>query len=967
MNSRFAPVVVLFVVIFAVLVFVWGGGGEPAPAPTPGPAAAAGEATGAAGRAVGALAGEATKGSAGEAAERRAVPTAPSDEPVAAATIAVRGRLVDASGAPIAEVPLRLREQAGMFAMPLPEAAAASAAPPLEARSGADGRFAFRFGRDQGGALSVVGTDLVLRDRVRTFPAASADLDLGDLAVARAAAVAGVVRDGGGRPVAGVRVSAHRGEGPFLGGNEGAATTGDDGAFRIAGLRPGRNTIRTASPRHLPAVATQQLGEGEQVRDLVLVLQAGNAIAGQVVDDRGLPVTGIRVGAMRHEERGALSVQRFAADESTTTDEHGWFTLAGLVGETATVRAWGEGHATVTQPNVPTGTSTLLLRALRFGSVRGVLRDRAGQPIAGSRVTASEAGAAVRLLDGDAAVTAADGTFRIDDVPPGTVQVMATGDGHRPAVATAVSVVPGGAAEGVVLVADRGAVLRVTVVDHRGEPVADARVEAVRPAAEATGPGGFRMRRAASTGGAPVFLGEGEERLAGGSTDARGVVELAGLPEGAALVRGRHDELAEGQPVPVTLPVAGAIEARVTLRPGGSAEITVVGSDRAPVADAAFVVTGPLGDPAEREHRQKADGAGRATLRPLPPGAYRAELEKAPQSRSVGDSMVFTMGETTTLAQSRVEFTVQAGAAVPVTITRPVLARLSGTVSGPDGPQAGIEVAIEKGEGMGEMGVPTGQSVRSGADGSYALAELEAGAYTLRYGRPGQVAKAEATIDIPAGVAEVQRDLALRTGQIRVQAVSGATGAPLAGAEVTLQRGRSGGEAPRQRRMMMVSLSIDNSGAGDTTTMTMGGVRVRTGPDGVATIDDVPEGTWTVRITHDRHAPVEAKDQQVVMGATLDCGTLRLSEAGGIRGTATDIDGKPLGLALVSWRKAGSSGEWDREPAMGGTFSLKGLEPGRYVVRARQIGPQESAEGQEVEVEVKAGEVAETEVRTGAR
>ena len=162
----------------------------------------------------------------------------------------------------------------------------------------------------------------------------------------------------------------------------------------------------------------------------MLVLKTGNAIAGQVVDERGIGVPDMKVGCKRTETRGGIAIERFAAEEATTTDPNGYFTLAGIAEETASVRAFGKKHSAAIAADVKVGTGDLILRVERLGTVEGVLVDTEGKPIADSRISARGPSARdsefdFELLDdlpvgggGGSTITGADGTFVLDGVPP---------------------------------------------------------------------------------------------------------------------------------------------------------------------------------------------------------------------------------------------------------------------------------------------------------------------------------------------------------------------------------------------------------------------------------------------------------------------------------------------------------------------------------------------------------------------
>src|SRR5690606_3535598 len=144
---------------------------------------------------------------------------------------------------------------------------------------------------------------------------------------------------------------------------------------------------------YLPAEAKVSLAEGEARRDLVITVVVGSTIAGVVVDDRGTPLAGIRVGADRSRSLApGLQVQASSPAEATATDSSGRFVLRGLDAATVNLEAWGAGHARTQVPNVAAGTTDVVIRLLRHGSVAGTLVDGAGAPVAGSEVRARPAG-----------------------------------------------------------------------------------------------------------------------------------------------------------------------------------------------------------------------------------------------------------------------------------------------------------------------------------------------------------------------------------------------------------------------------------------------------------------------------------------------------------------------------------------------------------------------------------------------
>jgi hypothetical protein len=332
-------------------------------------------------------------------------------------------------------------------------------------------------------------------------------------------------------------------------------------------------------------------------------------------------------------------------------------------------------------------------------------------------------------------------------------------------------------------------------------------------------------------------------------------------------------------------------------------------------------------------------------------------------------------GEGSAIGGSEQRFTVVAGETVVVDLRRPQLTKVLGTVAGVDGPAAGCSIEIEKAGGDDPMaGIPGAggsRSVTAGADGSYAIDDVEPGEYTLRYGKPEQVVKAKLPIRVQ-GERELRQDLALRTGKLRVQAWSKVENAPIAGAEVEVQEAVAGEAAAprRQTRMMMVSIATTDNDSGESTMMTMGGQRARTGADGWAEIDDVPMGTYDLAIKHDKHVPADKKGQVVVERQTTDCGKVEMGQAGRIRGKVVTAEGKPARMAMVMSRLVGGEANTQPQPAMGGNIKIEALPPGRYMLKAQALamgGGGPAPFGPEVEVEVKAGETATCELKLPAK
>lgn len=947
----------------------------PADAAAAGLAPASGEASVATGGTVATPGGTAAAGDPGTVSR-----TAAPEVAASGSAAQLQGRLVDSAGAPRAGVEVRLDTWQD-FGIDVALATRVDGLPLQNTRTAADGTFAFPLAVGQRGLLTLGADELVFAKGPPRIGPKAEDRQLGDLVVATAGAIEGVVLDERGDPVAGVKVSTR--QEPEFGTSRGV-TSDAQGRFRLAKLFPGEWTVRTAAPQYLPATAEVTLRLEEVRTGLELRLARGAAIAGRVVDDLGRGVAGAKVTALRNEERGGMRIERFTGDEAVVTDAGGNFTLAGLAGETATIRAFGRGHTEAMAANVPIGAGEVVLQVQRHGVVAGVLVGEDGAPIAGSMVHARpgtggaaglidfEAGVGVPLMPGRAnARTAADGTFRIEGVPPGPLTIVAEGKGHRPASQSGVVLAPAQELGGLRLIAPTGASVEIVVVDAAGQPVAGAEVKAQSPQAQA-GPGmRFRATSVSAEDGDVHVIG-GNDDLGSGTTDASGKVVLKALPARRLEFRASHPAHADAVPVQLEVPTAGRIDGRLQLRQPGFATVTVLGGDGAPAGGAQFSVEGPLGAP-DTDTRQYTTGAdGKVRVGPLAAGDYRAVLLRDQEMQRAG-GMVFVTGERSELKSSERTFRIAAGETSVLDLRKPTLVTLQGRVLGAEGPVANCTVTLAEAdapEGPAIAGFG-GRSATTDGDGRYRFADVVPGRMVLRYGPRDSVVKAKLEVDVFGDRTEQEQDLPLRTGTLKVQAVVAGTGEPLDGALVELQAfDPAAGGTRTSQRMMMVSIGTtgDEDGA-EASTITMGENRVRTGADGIATLENVPVGTYTVLVTHPKHVKGQVADQHVHERQVTDAGRVELRPAGSIRATVLGADGKPVAFAMVECTAA--EGEYrDQQPAMRGNCRFAELAPGRYRVRARTMplgGGSQGDWGEPTEVEVKTGEAATVTLTSQAK
>ncbi len=282
------------------------------------------------------------------------------------------------------------------------------------------------------------------------------------------------------------------------------ATTETDaaGQFAFEGVREGRWYLRPEAPHFVgdsPASArVLASGSGGPVD---VWMRPGGRILGRVIDGEDRPVAGAEVALTT----SSMGIMEAAADGEVaflrqTADRDGRFAFPGVVpAEGYEVAAIGAGISIthVLDLEVKAGEDTLVeIRGQRGGRIRGrVLGGVAGAapssseeqesatPLAGAKVGAVPRGLrhlklAKAILLATHTTTGEDGSYVLEGVPPGAVDILAMADDHVPGRGPVVQVpdssgVEVGARDFALI---RGPKVSGRVVDVGGAPVAGARI-----------------------------------------------------------------------------------------------------------------------------------------------------------------------------------------------------------------------------------------------------------------------------------------------------------------------------------------------------------------------------------------------------------------------------------------------------------------------------------------------------------
>jgi hypothetical protein len=396
----------------------------------------------------------------------------------------IEGRVVDAAGEPIVGVAIGHRT-----ALLQRTLTSRDTAPAGEATSGPDGRF----------AIDVPPGEVTLIASAATRPTATTTLRwvepgarIGGVEIVMDAglAVAGVVRDPDGNPVAGARVvgvdddPASGGFGASaIDGDDGAepaaTVTGPDGRFKLRALATGRVLLSARAAGFAPSrvvsvdLAPERASADGLVRDdLVLTLARPAAITGRVVDAAGNGVLGARVRAQRLMDRAPAATQE--------TGVGGQFELTGLGAGPFAVTAEAPGYAPAKQRGVTApGQVELVLQAA--GSIVGAV-TAGGAPLADFtvRLAAYPMGPGTLNLTEEVQrplrFASIDGTYRIDGLTPGRYNAVFSAPGWAPGERRDISV-PSGAAADVTIDLTAGASIAGTVRSAATDaPVAGAAI-----------------------------------------------------------------------------------------------------------------------------------------------------------------------------------------------------------------------------------------------------------------------------------------------------------------------------------------------------------------------------------------------------------------------------------------------------------------------------------------------------------
>tara|TARA_R110002072_G_scaffold67163_3_gene165115 strand:- start:131805 stop:135209 length:3405 start_codon:yes stop_codon:yes gene_type:complete len=281
--------------------------------------------------------------------------------------------------------------------------------------------------------------------------------------------VTGIVQTPDGEPVVGASVAHHPSENiPMIGDlaeqlgpqylsqvARGGAETNEKGEFRLSGLADSNEFLVVGAHPDYSAGVTREVRMGDE--GVVITLQPMSSVLGQVVEaGSNEPITQFTAAILRT----SFLVLKLPIAHEVIEDEQGKFALSGISADSYTVQIEAEGFGTITKSiKVPQGQSLDIgvLQLQRAATVRGIVRDEHGKPIANALVRKRQGAMAdnpiLAMLTGSSARTYSDaqGNFTLSPITPGRLQLLASATDFASGRSERMKLAPGDALEGIVI------------------------------------------------------------------------------------------------------------------------------------------------------------------------------------------------------------------------------------------------------------------------------------------------------------------------------------------------------------------------------------------------------------------------------------------------------------------------------------------------------------------------------------
>jgi hypothetical protein len=647
----------------------------------------------------------------------------------------IRGRVRAKAGPPIADAVVRATAGRSMMMGG------------VEARSEADGSFVLAGVEPTVSSVTVEATGFALQEKTAEPGGEPLEFILDT-----AGTIQGAVVDEQSRPVESFRVAARSGRSEVMRFRMPVSTevVSEDGRFTLSNVAPGTYVLSVTAPELASGtVADVKVAEGQAIDVGTVKLTAGGLVRGTVVDATGAGVGGASVSIIPPPQSFATT----GPPTPVTSESSGAFEVRGVAEGAADLTANHPNYANAEPVTVqvdarkPVTDVRLVLSA--GGRIEGSVRKRDGSGRAGLMVGANPIGL-VRggFGTGASATTGGDGTFVLEHVPVGRVNLMVFSrlGGPMSAGSRRTVEVRDGETTTVEIV-DRE-ILVSGRVTRSGAPGAGLRLDA-NSASGTIFMGGFAQ-------GAPAGRDAGPQRMTAATREDGSFEMLVDEPGTYHMSVSSADGKLRLPMRTIEVPDAEAHAVEIAYEGVSVTGLVIDKETEVPIAHAGIGASGKSG---ARVHAGGTTGAdGRFQLE-LEPGEYRLSASARQGGYGTAEQDV----------------TVGAGGVADLRLALPKGLAIAGKVTDAAGrPQGGINLRAMA--ASGPMGM--GGFAQSLADGSFEMTGLKEGSYTL-------TAEGEhGTFAIRPGVATGSKNvaLALQPGGRLSVTVTGPDGAGVADA-----------------------------------------------------------------------------------------------------------------------------------------------------------------------------------------
>jgi protocatechuate 3,4-dioxygenase beta subunit len=747
------------------------------------------------------------------------------------------------------------------------------------------------------------------------------------------------------------------------------AVTDASGHYTMNFVPAGEVDVLAIAPGHVPAQGPRVIvpAGGTQVA-ADFELPRGPMVGGRVIDSAGTPLAGVVVRWNMVDLRNfnfdfsfaPLLAQAVKGFEFPKTDAEGKFSAGAFPGEKPFRIEFSRiGYEGTHVDWDPEQDQELTVTLRSGGAVEGVVMDSLKHiPVASFRVAGadridSEAGAPGRRnpYAGGQEVEDAHGKFRIESVAAGRRSLAFDAAGYLPKTVDGLEVVEGQTLRGVIVELSPGGVVKGTVKNKEGAPVAGAQVFAnagrdftpVDPARNRN-----RGPFAGESGAGTEKIGRPEDMPAGLSgmlaqlgmfgdravlTRADGSFELNGLAAGDVTLFASHRDyvLARSETIRLDADVTPP-EVSLTMSRGSGLFGTATDRFGRAVKGAIVLALSPANLAGGTNsagggiYQGNTDAEGHYSIDHVSAGSYFVLLTR-------GDEALNPMSFLGTLNFDLVSVPVDERVQKDIVDTSSGACHVSGTVSAAGELLNAGSVAAFGFESDNLLGVDF-KLAQIKNDGSYEFAGLAPGEYTFqitelaRSRRPDQI---KLSVEIP-DVPETRIDLALPQGGIEGVVAARDGGELLEGCELILARE----DAPQPSGLFGQLVSRDN-----------GAARTRTNSKGEFKFDRLQEGSYRLSLRPPRRdegqahfaqpAPLEI---EVIEGKVEGDVRVELASALAITGVIHRTNGEPLEGAEVIATSSEVKGLLPERAKSGalGQFRIENLPAGKYDLTADKDG-----------------------------